>query len=77
MNNESCLFIGGPADGKRISIPERQHHVIFPAAGVVHGYEEKLIAGETKEPIRVFVLDGTTASQMMSLLVSKYPAATS
>lgn len=81
--NRLYLFIGGPADGKRVSIPERDNIVAVAGDRDSRGNREKVMY--RKECFRfgagaipdfetyVFIVEGLSLPDVMARLFDHYP----
>lgn len=75
MTENPFLFIGGPADGKRINVFDSYQDVRYATPSLygeeIDVYRAQKIGGSTKT-FRVYVLAGMTGDQVIALLLTGY-----
>lgn len=76
MSDKPCLFVGGPADGTRQSVPLDLSIVQFTAVGRAFAYREHLFSGRAGTTVRIFITDGMSIGELVERLVDRYPEAT-
>ena len=70
MNPRASLFVGGPANGRRIYIPEGETIVKMPSEEGVIDYIEWRIGGDK---LRLFATARMSFSDVAAMLCDKYP----
>lgn len=75
MTENPFLFIGGPADGKRINVTNPGEDVRYATPSLygekIDVYRGSKIGGSTKT-FRVYVFAGMTGDQVIALLLTGY-----
>lgn len=79
-HHSTYLFIGGPEDGKRVVIPERERYCMALDRGTREqvSYRKECFrfgAGERPDfEIFIFIVNGMSEAEVMARLFERYPA---